>query len=63
MAYIGDDARKCKIFLSTGGIMNGKIVKIEVDEIFGPNAERNVQGELEIDKVHKISRYIIEVVE
>lgn len=63
MAYTGNDARKCKIFLSTGGILNGKIVRIEVDEIFGPNTERNVHGELIIDEVHKISRYTIEVVE
>lgn len=63
MAYTGNEARKCRIFLSDGRDLSGNIVRIEVDKIFGPNTERNVQGELEIDKVHKISRYTIEVAE
>lgn len=63
MAYTGNDARKCRILLSTGEVLSGKIVRIEVDKIFGPNTERNVHGELVIDEVHKINRYTIEVVE
>lgn len=55
-------SRRC-VILANGKALDGQIVKVESDEIFGSNTERNVHGELVIDKVHKISRYTIEVVE
>lgn len=60
--FAGKTSRKC-VLMTAEKALNGRIVKIETDEIFGPNTGRNVHGELEIDKVHKISRYTIEVVE
>lgn len=62
MAYVGDEARRCKICVN-GKILYGRVVRIEVDEIFGHNTERNVHGELIADEIHKVSRYTIEVVE
>ena len=55
-------SRRC-VILANGKALDGQITRIEVDEIFGPNTERNVHGELVIDEVHKINRYTIEVVE
>lgn len=55
-------SRRC-VILANGKALDGQIVNVESDEIFGPNTERNVQGDLIIDEVHKISRYTIEVVE
>lgn len=59
--YTNKTSRKC-VILANGKELYGQIVKVESDEIFVPNTERNVRGELVIDEVHKVSMYTIEVV-